>query len=91
MMQATKSSLVYNRIRKKCDLLVKLKKNKIATNDVEYGVRREWLMMNPKQQMVIKMKIMRKKIGVAFTELMQKKVEKIKIWKESKRMITGTI
>lgn len=40
LIQALKGNMAFIRARKKCDLLVMLKKRGIATNDVEYTINR---------------------------------------------------
>ena len=45
MIQATKDSIEYIRARKVCDLLVTMRKSKVATNEVEYGVGIWWNMV----------------------------------------------
>ena len=87
MMQATKGSTDYIQARKVCDLLVALKKQNMATNDIEYGVRKTCRMLSRRQQMVVKMSIMRKKIGDAFTDMARKKARSSKTWKETKKIV----
>ena len=89
MMQATRGSIEYIQSRKVCDFLVMMKKCKLGTN--EFGVRRTCHLLNSQQQQMIKMKIMRKKIGDAFTELAKKKLNNGRIWREAKKIVTGDI
>ena len=91
MMQATKSSFESVHARKVCDLLVTLKKYKVGTNDVEYGVRRSCQLLSEKRKSLIKMEIMRKKIGDAFCVMMKKRRDSARIWKEIKKIIVGNV
>lgn len=91
MMQATKGSFKSVCARKICDFLVSLKKSGVATNEIEFGIRKSCYMLSKKRKMQIKMEIMRRKIGDAFKELAKKKRESARIWREKKRFITGDI
>ena len=91
MMQATKGSFKSVYARKICDLLVSLKKNGVATNEIEFGIRKSCYMLSDKRKMQIKMEIMRRKIVDAFQELAKKKIESARIWREKKKLITADI
>ena len=90
-MQATRSSFESVRARKVCDLLVTLKKNNVATNDVEHGIRRSCCKLTCRQQLVVRMDIMRAKIKDAYKDMASKRIENAKIWKECKKVIVGLI
>ena len=79
MMQATRSSFESVRARKVCDLLVTLKKNNVATNDVEHGIRRSCCKLTCRQQLVVRMDIMRAKIKDAYKDMARKRIENARI------------
>ena len=91
MMQATKGSFKSICARKVCDLLVSLKKSGVATNEVEFGVQKSCYMLSKKRRSEIKMEIMRRKISDAFREMTMRRIESAKIWRDTKKVITGEV
>ena len=75
MIQATKGGMEYIQSRKACDLLIKLKRHHLGTNDVEWSVQKTCKLLGDRQQMIVKMKIMRKKIAEAFRKMAEKREE----------------
>ena len=59
-------------------------KVQIYANDVENGVRRVCNKLSSKEQLVLKMRLMKKKIGDAFKDLEGKKKSNAAVWKASK-------
>ena len=91
MMQATKGSVKYIRCRKKCDLLVALKKSGLSTNDVEDGVEKTCKMLTEKQRHEVKMKLTRQQIADAYRKLEEVQRKKAALWKQCKQVVTGEV
>ena len=87
MMRATMNTTKKINKAKQCQLLVNLKQNDLATNDIQNTVRRLQLSTDAKRK--LKNKLTSSKIHDAYREKRRAVVENAKTWNEAKRIIPG--
>ena len=91
MLQATKNSEKQARFTLVIKLLKTLKRKQIGTNSVEFGVNKTCSVLSDSAKMTIKMKIMTAKIADAYAKLREATFRKRRVWRESRRIIPGTL
>ena len=87
MMSATKNTIKTYKSRSRYWLLNNMKKERIGTNEVEYGI--QWMGQVITKNMVeaVKMKIMRGKVDDAFKELHNKEIKTRELWRTLKKQL----
>ena len=87
-LQAIKSTTRKISAEKQYVLLRKIKNNQIATNDIEFAVKKLTLSSSAKQK--LRSKLMNVKIRDALRNLAVRRAEERADWKRCKRLIPGT-
>ena len=91
MIQATKDSVQQIRHSQVIKLLKALRDIHIGTNAVEFGVNKTCSMLSDNAKLTVKMKIMNAKISDAYRELRKATFRKRHTWRESRKVIPGTL
>ena len=91
IMQAVKSSVKTIRKKAVCGLLMKLKRQDVGTNDVEFGLKKTLGALSEAARKVVRRKVMSTKIVDSFRKCRASQIENSKIWKAVKREIPWNV
>ena len=89
MLQALKSTCKTIRFSGVCHMLKELKRKRVGTNEVEYGVNRACSVLSANAKNKVKMQIMSGKIGDAYRNLRKQEIENSRTWRQCRKVIPG--